>query len=70
MTRLRRTTHCPVPGHGTTCVLADECPPFYERPTEEHLALRYELEADAEMSIVPLASSSGHPNVNDYKEDR
>lgn len=46
MTRLRRTTHCPVPGHGTGCDLADECPPFYERSTEKRMALNFELDAD------------------------
>lgn len=45
--RLQKSRHCPVPGHGTNCVVARELEADrYPRTTEEHLALEIELAAD------------------------
>lgn len=57
MPRLRRLTHCSVPGHGTRCVVADEMAGSrIPRCTEEAMALAHELAAD-EVSIREVPSS-------------
>lgn len=45
--RPRPLTHCPVPGHGTRCVVAAEREgDSYPRCTEERIAIAFELAAD------------------------
>lgn len=46
---IRVRTHCSVPGHGTRCVVAQECRDNgrHYRSMEERLALEFELAADA-----------------------
>jgi hypothetical protein len=46
MNRIRRRTHCVLPGHGTRCEAAhDGRDGRYCRATEKHHAMRHEQEA-------------------------
>jgi hypothetical protein len=66
---IRRRTNCRVPGHGTGCLAVWEngASGDYYRPTEERMAMEYELAAEYGLKRGAGLPADGHP-VPDTEE--